>query len=82
MLEKAGNIPQINEDGLISNMKHIAKYIFAKDMIEKGLFLDNMLKLLARVKEHRRITDVWDIISAFIEKIPLLDEKDMENISS
>jgi len=36
---------------------------------------------LGRVKESRRITDVWDILNAFILKLPLLDEKDMENIS-
>lgn len=33
VLEKAGSIPQINEDGLISNIKHIAKFIFSKEMI-------------------------------------------------
>ena len=37
-----------------------------------------MLKILNRVKESRRITDVWDILNSFILKIPLLDEKDME----
>lgn len=79
-LEKAGNIPQINEDGLISNIKHISKYLFTEQMVKQEQFLDNLLKLLARVKENRRITDVWDIISSFVQKIPLLDEKDMENI--
>jgi hypothetical protein len=49
-------------------------------MIDKGQCLENVLKLLGRVKEHRRITDVWDIMSAFIQKIPLLDEKDMEKV--
>lgn len=50
-------------------------------MIEKGLCLENVLRLVVRVKEHRRITDVWDILNIFIEKIPLLDEKDMEKVS-
>lgn len=27
-LEKAGNIAQINEEGLISNIQHMAKYLF------------------------------------------------------
>lgn len=39
ILEKAGNIPTINEDGLISNIKFIAKYIFSENLIEKGVFL-------------------------------------------
>jgi ribosomal protein L31 len=32
------------------------------------------------VKDCRRITDVWDIINIFIQKLPLLDEKDMEAV--
>lgn len=33
ILQKAGNIPTINEDGLISNIKHIAKSIFTPALL-------------------------------------------------
>lgn len=39
VLEKAGSIPHINEEGLISNIKHIAKYLFVEEMTNSENFL-------------------------------------------
>lgn len=32
------------------------------------------------MQEGRRITDAWDVIAVLVQRIPLLDERDMEAV--
>lgn len=42
--------------------------------------VQNVMKVLDKAFNSRRVFDVWKIYSTIYSKIPLLDEKDTENI--
>jgi hypothetical protein len=37
----------------------MAKFLFMKEVRSEPVFLENVLKIINKVKENRRITDVW-----------------------
>ena len=78
VLEKAANIPNINEEGLIKNMAVGVEHMFVESVYKEGI--KNVMRVLERAFSCRRILDVWPIYECANAKIPLLDDKDIENV--
>lgn len=79
VIGKAANIPSINEDGLIRNLTVTVEHLFMNEIYVEGV--KNVMKVLDKAKNSRRIADVWRIYESISGKIPLLDEKDIEEVA-
>ena len=77
-MDKAANIPNINEEGLVKNMLVGVEHMFVESVSKEGV--KNVMRVLEKAYNCRRIVDVWPIYEAISSKIPLIDEKDMEKI--
>lgn len=78
VINKAADIPSINEDGLIRNLTVTVEHLFMSETYVEGV--KNVMRVLEKAKNSRRIADVWRIYESILAKIPLLDEKDIEEV--
>ena len=74
-LNKAANIPNINEDGLVKNLTVTVEPLFVPENYKDGI--KNLMRVLEKAFNSRRIVDVWGIYESVSSKIPMLDEKDL-----
>lgn len=79
VVERAASIPNINEEGLVKNMTVGVEHMFVEATFKEGV--RNVMRVLEKAYNCRRILDVWPIYEAINSKIPLLDEKDLEAVS-
>lgn len=70
-LNKAVNIPSINEDGLVKNLTVTVEHMFMPENYKDGI--KNVMRVLEKAYNCRRIVDVWNIYEAVGSKIPMLD---------
>ena len=76
MLDKASEIPYINEEGLVMNIQVTVQYMFSYSSLMKDS-LNNLQRILDRIINCSKIIDVWPIYELLAAKIPLLDDKDL-----
>ena len=76
MLDKASEIPYINEEGLVMNIQVTVQYMFSSGSLMKDS-LNSLQRILDRIINCSKIIDVWPIYELLAAKIPLLDEKDL-----
>jgi hypothetical protein len=79
LLDKASEIPYINEEGLVQNIKITAQFMFSEALLKDSL--NNLQRILDRTINCTKIVDVWPIYELICSKIPLLDERDLEKVS-
>lgn len=77
-MNKAASIPNINEDGLVKNLTVTVEHMFMASNYKEGV--KNVLRVLEKAYNSRRILDVWPIYDCLISKLPLLDEKDLQHV--
>jgi hypothetical protein len=79
LLDKASEIPYINEEGLVMNIQITVQYMFSRpDLLKDSL--SNLSRILDRIIGCKNISEVWSIYEYLVSKIPLLDEKDLEKV--
>lgn len=76
MLDKASEIPYINEEGLVMNIQVTVQYMFSSGSLMKDS-LNSLQRILDRIINCSKIIDVWPIYELLAAKIPLLDDKDL-----
>lgn len=76
MLDKASEIPYINEEGLVMNIQVTVQYMFSSGSFMKDS-LNSLQRILDRIINCSKIIDVWPIYELLAAKIPLLDDKDL-----